>query len=43
MQIPRSVIAAFLLIEFVWWKIAAPAPMGYYLQIESQETRVAGG
>ncbi len=43
MQLPRALIAAFLLIEFVWWKTAAPAPMGYFLRIENHETHVAGG
>ena len=43
MPVPRALIAAFLLVEFVWWKMAAPAPMGYYLHIEKQETHVAGG
>lgn len=40
---PRPIIAAFLLIEFVWWKAAAPSPIGYYLHIERHETHVAGG
>ncbi len=43
MHVPRALIAVFLLVEFVWWKTAAPAPMGYYVHIERQETRVAGG
>jgi hypothetical protein len=43
MRVPRALIAAFLLVEFVWWKAFAPAPMEYYLRFEDHETRVAGG
>ncbi len=43
MPVPRALIAAFLLVEFVWWKAFAPAPMGYYFHVEDQELHVAGG
>ncbi len=43
MRVPRPLIATYLLIEFVWWKTAAPTPMGYFLQIENHKTQVAGG